>query len=287
VTAWSILAVMIPEVPSPPPLLPADEIKARPWGTWATVGWTIVIMLAALAAQVIAMIVMAAVLAARGTKVDPQSIGSDGNFLAVATCGSGLAAIGLSLLFAAVRRGITVKEYLALSLPSPKEFGKYLAFLLFFVLVSDGITVMLGRPIVPEFMMETYQSTTWGVPLLLLVLLVTAPLSEEFLFRGFMFAGLLRSPLGVIGTIIVTSLVWAGIHLQYDMYGIFVIFILGLFLGFVRYKTGSMWLCVILHSIMNLIATIELMVLLSIAPDLVAHAETVVPNFSACQIQQL
>lgn len=85
-----------------------------------------------------------------------------------------------------------------------------------------------------------------------------------------MFAGLKQSRLGVVGAVIISAAVWAGIHLQYDLHGILVIFFLGLFLGFVRHKTGSTWLCVILHSIMNLIATIELLVVESAAGSMVA-----------------
>jgi membrane protease YdiL (CAAX protease family) len=78
-----------------------------------------------------------------------------------------------------------------------------------------------------------------------------------------MFAGLQRSALGTIGTIVLTAAVWAAIHVQYDLHGILVIFFLGLFLGWVRYRTGSLWLCVMLHSIMNLIATIQLLIVLA------------------------
>jgi uncharacterized protein len=57
--------------------------------------------------------------------------------------------------------------------------------------------------------------------------------------------------------VIITSLLWAAIHLQYDLYGIATIFVGGIFLGWVRLKTDSIWLCIILHGMMNLIATLE------------------------------
>ena len=129
-----------------------------------------------------------------------------------------------------------------------------------------GSVYSWGEPIVPDFMIDTYQSATWGLPLLLFVLFVTAPLSEEFFFRGFMLEGLQRSRLGIIGAVIITAAVWAGIHLQYDLHGILMIFFLGLIFGYVRFKTRSLWLCVMLHSIMNLIATAEMLVVLSRAP---------------------
>ena len=39
---------------------------------------------------------------------------------------------------------------------------------------------------------------------------VVAPITEEIVFRGFLFRGLSASFLGVSGTLIVTSVVWAG-----------------------------------------------------------------------------
>jgi membrane protease YdiL (CAAX protease family) len=256
---------MIPEQPaSPPPVLPTEPIQeARPWGLWATVGWSLLIMLLALVAQTAAIFVVALVQTASGVKIDPERIANDGDYLAVATCGLGVAGIGLSIFFAAVRKGITVKDYLALRLPRAKEFVRHLLVLFGLVLLSDGISLLLGKPIVPEVMIEIYQSASWALPILWVALLITAPLSEEFFFRGFMFAGLQRSALGTIGTIVLTAAVWAAIHVQYDLHGILVIFFLGLFLGWVRYRTGSLWLCVMLHSIMNLIATIQLLIVLA------------------------
>jgi len=87
---------------------------------------------------------------------------------------------------------------------------------------------------------------------------------RSFCFADFLFAGFQRSWLGIIGTIIVTSVLWAAIHVQYDHYGMAVIFLAGLVLGFARAKTGSLWLCVVLHSLMNVIAMIELLTYLSV-----------------------
>ena len=256
---------MTPEVPEAPPVLTIEEVvpEARPWGAWATVGWSLLIMFAALVAQVIALFVVGLVMAFSGVRIDFENVNADGNLLAVAACASGLAGIGFSILFAAIRKGITVKEYLGLRWPRGKEFAKYLGLLVALIAVSDGISLLLGKPIVPDFMIDTYQSASWGLPLLAFAVLVTAPVSEEFFFRGFMLEGLWRSRLGRIGAVIITAAVWAGIHVQYDWHGILMIFFGGLILGMARLKTGSLWLCVILHSIQNLIATVEMLVVLS------------------------
>ena len=66
--------------------------------------------------------------------------------------------------------------------------------------------------------------------------------------------------MGPIGAIIVTSFLWAAIHIQYDLYDLTTIFLLGLGFGIARFKSGSVLLTIGLHSFSNLIATIETMV---------------------------
>jgi membrane protease YdiL (CAAX protease family) len=50
---------------------------------------------------------------------------------------------------------------------------------------------------------------------------------------------------------------WAAIHLQYDAYGIGMIFVCGILLGYARMRTGSVLLCMVMHAFMNLVATIQ------------------------------
>ena len=63
--------------------------------------------------------------------------------------------------------------------------------------------------------------------------------------------------MGPIGAIGITSFFWAIIHLQYDVYGIATLFVLGLLLGIVRFKTDSIYLPIIMHSLTSFVATIE------------------------------
>ena len=84
-----------------------------------------------------------------------------------------------------------------------------------------------------------------------------APILEELFFRGFLYSGLSSSFLGPLGTILITSISWAAIHLQYDLYGISTIFVFGLLLGAARLKTHSLIVPVLMHALMNLVATIQ------------------------------
>ena len=44
------------------------------------------------------------------------------------------------------------------------------------------------------------------------------PVFEELFFRGFLLEGFRRTFLGTTGAVVLTSLLWAVIHTQYDLY---------------------------------------------------------------------
>ena len=79
----------------------------------------------------------------------------------------------------------------------------------------------------------------------------STPIGEEILFRGFLFRGWLQSPRDAWPVIVVTSLLWALIHVQYDWYVIGQIFAFGLLLGWMRWATGSTLLTILLHGLIN------------------------------------
>lgn len=61
-----------------------------------------------------------------------------------------------------------------------------------------------------------------------------------------------------------TSAAWAVIHVQYDWYGMAVIFVTGIVFGIARKKSKSLLTTILMHSYMNMIATIETVVFLSL-----------------------
>ncbi len=89
------------------------------------------------------------------------------------------------------------------------------------------------------------------MPLLWLAVVLFAPFFEEAFFRGFLFAGLEHSRLGAVGTVLLTSFVWASLHFQYNLIGMATIVILGLVLGTVRFKTHSLWPTILIHAFWN------------------------------------
>lgn len=86
-----------------------------------------------------------------------------------------------------------------------------------------------------------------------LTLVVAAPILEEFIFRGIMLNGLLKkySPHKAI---IVSSILFGFVHL--NPWQFISAFILGLFIGWIYYKTRSLSLAIIIHAFNNFTATL-------------------------------
>ena len=92
-----------------------------------------------------------------------------------------------------------------------------------------------------------------------IVFIVGAPIAEELLFRGYLYSQLINTKLGMYGTITFTSLLWTGLHAQYDFDILISIFFLGLVLGYVRYRHDSVYLAIVIHAIHNIQATIYIL----------------------------
>jgi len=88
----------------------------------------------------------------------------------------------------------------------------------------------------------------------LISVVIIAPLAEEFLFRGFLYSQLSRTVLGGWGAITLTSFIWTIIHFQYELLILVVLFIFGLFLGYIRFAYNSLGLPIALHAVNNLFA---------------------------------
>lgn len=161
-----------------------------------------------------------------------------------------------------LKKNSNLKHYLGLRAVGLRTVKHWLLVIICLIVVSDLLTLLLGRPIVPEFMTTIYKSTE-PIWVLWLALIIAAPLFEELFFRGFLISGFSSTIVGPIGAIAISAALWAAIHLQYELYIIGLIFILGVVLGIARLKSGSVLLTIGLHSFVNLVATIEVVIYLS------------------------
>jgi membrane protease YdiL (CAAX protease family) len=233
--------------------------NARHWGALGTVLWGSGI---AIVFVVIQTIFMVAYLSHGETGLkDDQMLAlieaqqSNGVFLSFAVLLTTALCVPLIFGVAKLKRGSVLGEYLAFKAVPIRALGQWLGLTLLVVVVLDLMTAALGQPVVPEFMKKAYASAD-PVWLLWLAFVIAAPLSEELFFRGFLFKGLERA-ITPAGAIVVTAAIWAGIHLQYDIYGIGTIFILGLLLGAARYRSNSILPPLAMHALGNVIACSE------------------------------
>ncbi len=82
---------------------------------------------------------------------------------------------------------------------------------------------------------------------------VIAPFCEEVFFRGFVFPGLRRG-MSVGWAILVSSLLFATAHADPGSFP--VLFVIGLALAFLRWRTRSLWPSILLHMLNNGIAAL-------------------------------
>jgi hypothetical protein len=237
-----------------------DERESRPWGFWATIGFSAIIFAVFTVLQFLVLMAFLDFEKARNPQIDPdafvQGLSSNGFCLALSAILSGLVCTPLTVLIAKLRKDYPLKEYLALKKVSKREWLRWLLYLGIFLLASDMLTLLLNRPIVPSFMVDAYR-TAYFVPTLYIAIVIVAPIFEETFFRGFLFEGVRYSRLGPGGAIGMTSLVWAIIHLQYDTYGVATVFALGILFGFARLKSESVYVPIVMHSMASLVAMIE------------------------------
>jgi uncharacterized protein len=232
----------------------------KPWGFWWTLLFAGIIAVVYVYVQLVVAIAFGAVAKRRTPALDLESylarLELNGLYISVALFGSTVICGSLILLFAKLRRGTTVSRYVRLTPVPSAKLAKWSLAILLYATACDATNVLLGRPIVPQFMAESYR-TAGVLPLFWLAIVVAAPLFEELFFRGFVFAGLAASRLGPYWTIGMTAVVWGGIHQQYEPLDIFFICTGGVILGMARLKTDSVYTPIVLHALMNLVAIVE------------------------------
>ncbi|MBC7863679.1 MAG: CPBP family intramembrane metalloprotease [Bacteroidia bacterium] len=91
--------------------------------------------------------------------------------------------------------------------------------------------------------------TTVGIISNILVMALLAAFSEELFFRGMMQRLLIDTKINAHVAIWITAIIFSAIHMQF--YGFFPRMVLGAFLGYLFYFTGSLWISIIAHFLNN------------------------------------
>lgn len=236
--------------------------EGRPAGRWsplATLGWTFLVVAVVFVAQgavAVAWIAWQTSLSGPGTPFMEiaEREQYDGLMLSVALVVGSAAAVALTVGLVRLRRGEPVRSYLALRPVPWRTIAEWVGLALLAAVSFDLLTTALDREVVPEFMREGYR-TAEILPLFWLAICVVSPVFEEAAFRGFLFAGLERQSPGA--AILVSTIVWAGIHLQYGLYELSFVVVIGVVLAVARWRTGSTLVPVAMHVALNTLATIE------------------------------
>lgn len=245
---------MLPVAPVAPPAGKPPGV----WKFWGTCLWGVFAFVALFVGQ------MAAVgydVVAKGAPIDSSLIVSalsSGTTIAMSVI-LGLPAVSAALWLATGLARMRFADYLALHGTSWKNFVLGTAGLVLLVFAWEMIAKVAGRESAPGFMLEVLKSarSDGALWLLIIAFCVGAPMTEEFFVRGFLYRGWSESFLRPLGAIVLSSLVWTAMHLQYDWFFFCEIFTIGLLFGYMRYRGNSTWLTIFLHGLNNLAATLQ------------------------------
>ena len=127
------------------------------------------------------------------------------------------------------------------------------------IIISDEIDRLIQVFIpAPEYILDLNNllqpESVWGFILLFTAVAIIAPIGEEILFRGFLQQYLEKYWKDITKSILLIALFFAIIHL--NPFWFVQIYILGIVLGFLAWKTNSIIPSLILHSLNNTAALI-------------------------------
>jgi membrane protease YdiL (CAAX protease family) len=227
---------------------PAYEPRT-PWGPWAG--------LAAVAAIVGLSILGAAILSpllnpGGGAADLPDGQGKQISILRVVALWQALI-VALTLV-ASIQLGGRVRGVLALrAVPGGwRTYAVALAAMALLQLLLAGIQHgLLNHDMLADLrpFIDLAKGPDWLV--MAAVVGIGAPFSEELLFRGFLLAALARTRLGFWGAAVLSTLLWAALHAGYTAVSLAEVFVIGLFLSWLLWRTGSLSVAIFCHAAYN------------------------------------
>jgi len=224
----------------------------KPWGVFATFVFGAIALLAGQLSGI------AALSSLYGLNLgDVATVSQDGGAIVLFIFIS--APVQVAVLMVAAGYKGNAAAYLGYKIPRRSEVVFGVATVAALIVVGDAVNWLAGRNIVDRFQTDIYQAATNAnmLPLLLVAITIFIPVTEESLFRGFLFRGWLRTPQHAWPVIVFTAGLFAIIHVQYDWFLIAQVFAFGVLFGWMRWATGSTILTMLLHGLVNLEGMIE------------------------------
>lgn len=171
----------------------------------------------------------------------------------------GLSQIGALLVLGLVMRYVYRAKLSSIGLnskqPTTREIGWGLVMFPLYMLTSITFSTLVDS--IFHINLDQAQNIGYsnpdalGLVLIFAALVCLTPLTEELLFRGFLFTPFRRA-FGFWGGAVIVSVLFALAHGQVNV-GVDV-FVLSMFLCYLREKTGSLWPGILLHATKNLVA---------------------------------
>jgi membrane protease YdiL (CAAX protease family) len=247
------------------PVAPAEAVALpgapRPPRTWKFIGTSLWGLLGFVAMFIGQFSVLAYFLISRGGPLDGAALRDAASSGAVISWSVilGLPAALAVLWLATWLARTPFADYLALRRTSWGNLAIGILSLIAIMVAWDLLSRAVGRDATPGFMIDVMKSARDQGVLWVLVIAfcVAAPVSEECLTRGFLYRGWSESFLRPAGAIILSSLVWTAMHLQYDWFFFGEVLSIGLLFGVMRYRSNSTWLTILMHALNNSAATAQ------------------------------
>lgn len=95
-----------------------------------------------------------------------------------------------------------------------------------------------------------------STPELVIIVVITGPLIEELIFRGAFFSAAARWR--VWAAVFFPSLIWGALHFEDGGLTMALFFVAGVILAMLRWKSGSIYIPLCLHSVDNLVVVLAL-----------------------------
>lgn len=237
---------------------PGKSREPRVWKFFGTSVWGIVLFAAMFVGQIAGVLYFLVIDGEPLNAHSVMSLAANGRVISLSVI-TGLPAILLVLWIATRWSRVPFADYLALRWPSWRMLAEGIAGLVVLMLAWEVVSRLVGRESSPGFMVDVLKTARDDGALWLLVFAfcVAAPITEEFFARGFLYRGWSESFLRPLGAIVLSSAVWTAMHMQYNWFFLAQVFSIGLLFGYLRYRSNSIWLTVILHGLNNLAATVQ------------------------------
>lgn len=161
-----------------------------------------------------------------------------------------LGTVAIVFLVCRIKR-LPIRETLGLYIPNIKTCLLWIGLYIPILILIDLAYYRFGK----DFPVWEYMGYITVIRYLKIAVL--GPIAEEVVFRGIMFNRISVARPGPIWAVIFTAIIFMGAHYSYSPLDMALVLIDGLYFGWVRYKTGSIFIPIILHMLANSIAVAE------------------------------